>query len=212
MTRFTQAAVVFSMACGLLACGGQKIGGGKEGAAAALFGASGLSGGVGNSGGGQGQRLTASLSQNIPCPNGGSATVKDLTFNLLDQSGDTSFTLAYNQCSSLTWDNPETTNVETDKVVLDGEMKFTQNFSVNTNTNPSGSIAQTLKGKVNYGGVFSDFIDADVTQSVDFSALSATSGTVTLTLNGTLKTSTQTYTYANEQITFTAGTLIAAQP
>jgi hypothetical protein len=45
----------------------------------------------------------------------------------------------------------------------------------------------------------------DVTETISVDALGASSGSVTVTIDGTIKTSEGNYTYANESISITVG-------
>lgn len=210
--RALRLTVVGALALGLVACGGAKLGGGKEGAAAALFAASGPTKSNGAlldlAGQGHGE---FGLDVAVDCQHGGKAVLKGFHVETDVSAGTTvkqSFRLEYQGCGVTTFDNPETAAVERDRVVIDGNMTVSQ--SVITNTT-GGSVTQTFKGKLSFGGAFSDFLDADVTQSVDWAKLGTSGGSVSVTLNGTLATSTATHTYAQETLSFTAGVMVAAE-
>jgi hypothetical protein len=109
----------------------------------------------------------------------------------------------------MTWDNPETPAVETDKVNLSGDMVFAQSMNFDMSQGQNGSVEQSIDGRLNFGGVFNDFIETDVTQKMEWSLMGSTGGSVTFTLDGTIKTSTETFTYNNETLSIVAGTLPA---
>src|SRR6185295_7076296 len=50
---------------------------------------------------------------------------------------------------------------------LNGSFDITQSVAT---TAGSASISQAFKGKVTFGGAYDDFLDADITQSVDVSS------------------------------------------
>ena len=190
MKNAIRLSMVAAVALVMTACGGgAKLGGGKQGAAEALFQASGPAASANGT--------TAKLLQSgattgtitVKGQKSGSAT---LDFDVSDPDAASGF-LVYN----VKYDNFS----DDGKNFYSGnmEMKFKFDF-----TQTSGSMTLTLKGKINISGEISDFIDADVTQTVSFTALSEQSGTVSVTLNGRISTSTETHTYNNENITFTA--------
>jgi hypothetical protein len=88
-------------------------------------------------------------------------------------------------------------------------MTVTQDVNWSTTGGASGNVTQTLKGKVDFGGAFNDFIDANIKETVGWSSLGTSGAQVTVTLDGTINTSTQNYSYANESVQITAGVLVA---
>lgn len=210
MFGFVRAVGVSCVAFGLLACGGEKIGGGKQGAATAFFGALGPSKYNPSASGLSGQGFL-STDIAVDCPKGGKVTLKNFTVNAFSTPMTYGFTMAYDNCSTLTWDDPDTELAESAKVVLGGSMKFTQKLDFNPDDASQGSMEQLMDGRVNFGGPFNDFIEADVSQKIDWSLLSLETGSVSFSLNGTLKTSTDTYTFDNETVNITAG-MIEALP
>lgn len=180
------------------ACGpGAKIGGGKQGAAEALFAAS--------------QPTTGAVDRNmqpidinfsgevtVGCKFGGSATMKGFQL-LTGTAGSTNigqkFTLAYNNCGA----------VKTDVGVANFNGAFDVNQTVQAGSG-AVNIAQTFKGKVTVDGAFDDFLDADISQKVSATALSATGGGVSIELVGSLETSTDKHTF-NESVSVTPGNL-----
>ena len=182
----------------LVACGpGAKIGGGKQGAAEALYAASGPTSGSTSRTQGVIDVTLSDLS--VACRFGGDATMKNFVLKVdtagLGANVGQQFDMAYNNCGA----------VKTDVGVanLNGSFKLVQ--AVQTSTS-AVSVSQTFKGKVTFDGAFDDFLEADIVQSVDASALSSGSGQVSVVLKGTLTDSSGTYTY-DEAVNVTAGTL-----
>jgi hypothetical protein len=195
MSRIIRFSLLAAAATALVACGGgAKLGGGKEGAAKALFEASQPAGKGGNSNSqsllkalASGVDTTGNLEVSVNCSQGGSVKLKlDLTGG--SQSGTFKYEIEYNSC------NEDGANKFNGKMTM--EMSF---VGVGT----SLEIAMRLKGKIEISGEIDDFIDADVTETIAVSATSATSGTVTIKLNGSIKTSEGSYTYTNETVTIT---------
>jgi uncharacterized beta-barrel protein YwiB (DUF1934 family) len=193
---------VLAVACAaLVACGdsGAKLGGGKEGAAKALFEASQPAGK-----GGQGNLMKALASGatvdaevSVNCAEGGSVKLK-LDLTSIDQnSGSFKYELEYNGC------NEDGVNE------FDGKM--TMEFKFATDGTTTAKVELKLKGKIEISGEIDDFIDADVTETIDVAATGANSGSVTVKLNGTIKTSEESYSYANESLTITVGGELPAQ-
>lgn len=210
MSRTIRLSLLALATTALVACGGgAKLGGGKEGAAQALFAASQPAGQGGNKSqnglnvSGLGLNVSglvdprtlvsgadSSLEVGVDCAQGGSVKLKlDLT-SLGSQSGSFKYNVKYDDCSQ------------------DGVNKYKGDLTMEysfVGTGTSLDLAMRLKGKVEISGDIDDFIDADVTETISLAATSATSGTVTVKLNGSIKTSEGNYTYANETLTITAG-------
>ncbi len=189
----TRLLTISSVVLAFCACGpGAKVSGGKQGAAEALFAASQAT--KGGTPAGSGVDLTASI--NVACPEGGSASLHG--FSLLTNIGGgltdigESFTADYNNCGVKT---------ELGTSVLKGSLKVDQTIKVGAG---SSDIDQTIKGKLEMGGATSDFLDIDITQKVAVTALSQTSGGVSMTLKGTLKDTEGTWTY-DEAVSVTPG-------
>lgn len=204
MRHALRLSLLAGLSAALFACGpGAKLGGGKEGAASALFSATAPTKSAGSIFQFVGQNADLQAGATVSCQYGGKATLKAAGIDVNTGGGGVAVKTTYN----VTYDACATATHEGKNVVLSGSMTVTQDISV---TGTSGSVAQTLKGKVTFGGAFDDFLDADIVQTVDWAKMGATSGSVAITLNGTLKTSSESYTYANESVTITAGTLVAA--
>jgi len=193
MTRFIRLSVLAVASAALVACGGSgaKLGGGKEGAAQALFEASQPAGK-----GGQGNLLQAlasgatSAEVSVDCAQSGSVKLK-LDLSSVDQtSGKFKYELEYNSC------NEDGVNE------FDGKMTMEFKFAASTT---SASVELRLKGKIEISGEIEDYLDADVTETIDVAATGANSGSVTVKLDGTIKTSAESYDYRNESITITVG-------
>jgi hypothetical protein len=204
MTRFVRMTLFSALMVGLTACGGAKLGGGKEGAAQAVFQASQPTGRNGTNG----QALLAqalasgatSVTITASCTKGGNATLSlDADETTTDpNTGAVSFTydVTYNDCN------------EDGKNALDGSMRttLTANFSYDGNMS-NASITYKMKGRLEISGEVSDFVNADITMTMSATASSAHTGSVALTLNGSIATSTETHVYNNERINITAGEL-----
>lgn len=210
MSRTIRLSLLALATTALVACGGgAKIGGGKEGAAKALFDASQPAGQGGNKSqqglnvSGLGLNVSGlvdprtlasaadtSLEVAVDCAKGGSVKLKlDLT-STGNQSGGFKYKVSYDKCSQ--------DGINSFK----GDMTIEYSFA---GTGTSLDLAMRMKGKIEISGDVDDFIDADVTETISLAATSATSGTVTVKLNGSIKTSEGSYTYANEALTITAG-------
>jgi len=225
MKALIRLSVIAAMGAGLVACGGRgaKLAAGEQNAAAALFQASGPASqapGGRMIAGAQGIGMVGTQSEvKVDCSLGGSATLKmDLLQTLALTSGGQFgmvSTITYNDCQEATFDDPETQAVESESIWMNGDMATTlsSTFDYTDASAASGEVSIKLKGKVNFSGAIADFIDADVTQYVSFNALDADSGSVSVSLEGTIGTSTTAtpYTYTRDTvITFDAATLAAA--
>ncbi|MBE2248031.1 MAG: hypothetical protein IAE78_00700 [Myxococcus sp.] len=185
---------------GLVACGGTaKIGGGKEGAAQAFYAASSASSAGANR---MGQPLDVTGSVTWKCPEGGEASLNGFTLNVNTGGGQNatvnqSFTIKYTNCGAA--------KSAAGVAIYNGSYTVTQAVV----TSASGaSVDQTFKGRVEVQGAFNDFLEVDVKQSVTVSALSSSSGTVSMRLVGTITTSEGANTF-NEDVNVSAGGQIA---
>ena len=195
MTRLFGISAVVLMFC---ACGpGAKISGGKQGAAEALFAASGPT--KGGSTPGSGVDLTATV--NVACPQGGSASLHGFALStnagsLGTDIGET-FTADYNNCGVQT---------KAGVAVLQGSLSVSQAIKV---LSGDTEIEQSIKGKVLWGGACDDFLDVDISQNVGVTAFTQTSGGVSMTLKGTVADTEGTFTY-DEAVSVTPGTVTVA--
>ena len=195
MLRFIRLSLVAAATTALVACGGgAKIGGGKEGAAKAAFQAGQPASQGANT---SGQNLLRQLAEGAAtgsveftddCAKSGSVKLSlDLT-STDKQFGGIKYKVDYNKCSQ---DGINT---------YDGsmEMEFKANISGTT-----VELSIRLKGKMDISGDIDDSIDADVTETFAATATSTHSGTVSIKVNGSIKTSSGSYTYANEALNIT---------
>ena len=181
-------AVLAFCACGPRA----QISGGKQGAAEALFAATGpMKGGADKNG--SKADITGSIS--VKCAEGGVATLHGFgavigSGGLLDIGQ--SFTADYSSCGVMTSSGVAT---------MTGSLKVVQSIKAG-----SGSIDmdQTVKGRLEWQGAVADFLDIDVSQKLAVSALSQTSGGVSMVVKGTVIDSEGTFSY-DEAVNVTAG-------
>jgi hypothetical protein len=203
MKNFFRLTILAAAVVGLSACGGgAKLGGGKKGAAQALF----QAGNATDQKGGQrilnilqsGAVETAAVT--VECTHGGSATLSIDTDGTFKNDGTGTFTgsfdVEFDGCS------------EDGKNELDGSM--TMGFYTVT-TNSTAQLKLKMKGKIEFSGEISDFIDADITETVDVSVTNGNSVNVTVKLNGKIATSEETYTYNNETFTFDGSAELPAE-
>lgn len=190
MSRMIRLALLTAVSSALVACGGgAKIGGGKEGAAKALFTASQP---AGQSSSGQGLDLRALASAaaaagraTVSCREDGSVTM-EVDLLSAPQTGSFKYKVSYDDCSQ---DGDNTFN---------GSLTMTMTV---TGTATSAEIAMTMKGTLEISGDIDDSLEADITQTTSVMTPSATSGSVTVRLDGTIKTSEHLYVYDNETLT-----------
>ncbi|MBN1209859.1 MAG: hypothetical protein JXB05_33725 [Myxococcaceae bacterium] len=200
MSRFIRLSILAAATAALMACGGggAKLGGGKEGAAKALFEASQPAGQGGKSNGQALIERLASAAQSIgnadrsvDCAHSGSVALKlDLTSVIVDGTGEVKFKseVDYKGCNE------------------DGANEFNGKMTMEFKLSALGSAATIelkLKGKIEISGEIEDFLDADVTQIISAAATSQTTGSATITITGTIKTSESTYTYDGTPLTIT---------
>jgi hypothetical protein len=200
MKRFVRSSVLAAAALSLAACSsGPKLGGGKQGAAQALYQAS-----DSTSEKGQNAVMKRAFAQDITldgaitvnCTHGGTATMEvDLdSITSTDTSVTLAFDIEYDECN------------EDGKNALSGDM--TMGFLIGTDGADSFELALRMKGELDISGEVDDYIDADVTQYIGFNG---TSGQVTTKINGTIATRSGEYVYNNETFTFAeAGVLPVA--
>lgn len=197
MTRFTRLTIVSAMGLGLMACGGAKLGGGKEGAAQAAFQASQPTGRGSKTGQSLVKQALASgattLTITANCSHSGRASLSlDATQTSTD--GLINYTVSYDACN------------EDGQNEYNGTMATSLGFAFSPDYT-SGSFIIAMKGKLTIDGDISDSIDANVKMTMDFAATSTHAGSVKLVLDGTIKTSDESYVYNNETIAITAGEL-----
>jgi len=115
----------------------------------------------------------------VNCLKEGSLTMEVDVSSIAPQTGAISYKVSYDGCSQ------------------DGANQFdgslTMTFTV-TGTATSAEIAINMKGKIEISGDIDDYLDADTTQTTSVMTTSATSGTVSVRLAGTIETSEHRYT------------------
>jgi hypothetical protein len=193
MRGFLKVAVMAVLSAGLLVgCGGGAKIGSKEDLAKLL---QTLSSPAADQQGQTNPLLTKAVMTGSVTVNGAKGGTATLTYNADDTTASGSFTIEYKDYSD------------------DGKNKFsgTLTMTIDTegldNMDPyattySFKMIMTMKGKVTITGEINDFIEMDLTYTVDVSGTD-TSGTATVTLNGTAKTSSESYEFKNETITVT---------
>jgi hypothetical protein len=197
MIRFIRLSLLAAAATALVACGGgPKLGGGKEGAAKAMFVASQSSNSALMRATGQALPVQALASYanstvgEIPfkCAKSGDLKVIiDFATYLQDiEKGEFKYEVEFNDC------NEDGVNTLDGKLAI--ELKAAAGF---------GEVSLKFKGEVEFSGEVDDYIDVDVTLAVSQRVLDQTSGTVGITLTGTIKTSEATYTYDGSPLTIT---------
>lgn len=182
-------------ALALAACSpAAKIGNGKQGAAEALYAAS-MPTSAKTDTAGAGVDVSGSVS--FSCPEGGTASLSNFQASLSLDAGvsfGSKFKLAYDQCGLA--------KADVGVAVYNGSFDVTRALVAGGG---SATYAQTFKGKVLVQGAFDDFLEVDATQNLAASALNGT-GSVAMTLKGTVSVSSGTYTY-DEAVNVTAGQL-----
>ena len=202
MMRIVRLSLLTAAATALVACGsGPKLGGGKEGAAKALFETSQASNkGLQRAATGQGLPIYELASRaaadglgeaTLDCAQGGKFKVRIDLLSVLQSepgSGRFKFEVEFDEC------NEDGANE------LDG--KLAVEFSLVASSS-SAEISLKFKGKVEINGEVDDYIDVDVTQIVSAVSLGQSAGSVTVTLTGTIETSEETYTYDGTPLSVT---------
>jgi hypothetical protein len=193
MMRIIRLSLLAAATTALVACGsGPKLGGGKEGAAKALFETSQAS----NKG------LQRATPQALPIQELASRAAADgLGEITLDCAQGGKFTLRID-FSALLQDGFESGKfnykIEFDDCNEDGANELNGELAVEVSAVAGGSSAEIslkFKGKVEINGEVDDYIDVDVTEVVSAVGLGQSAGSVTVKLTGTIKTSEATHTY-----------------
>lgn len=201
-------AVIAVAAGALVGCGGAKIGS-KEEAAGIVF-SSGDKGSAAQKQGALARLLQSGADSTgaiVDCTHGGTAEAA-INFTGTQDLANLSFTMKFNGCTEPVYDDPETEAVEQEDVTYNGQITLTMDMSGIAN---GAALKMTYKGRIDLSGAISDYVDADIQYT--FTATStATGGVATYTINGSVKTSSETYTYANETYTLTAEGQVVATP
>ena len=195
MMKMTLAVVVAGLISGC--AGAAKVGGGKDGAAAALSAASKPT----RSGADRAATPVDLPALNYTCPEGGTATLSDFTSEIVGNATGGSvaqvFTLTYQACGLA--------KSEAGVAIYDGSFKVEQQIE---GTAAGGTVSQRFSGRVTISGAFADFLEADVTQTLSASAL-GTDG-ASMKLVGTLKNAGGSYSY-DESLSVSGTLPVAAQ-
>lgn len=203
MMRIIRFSLLAAATTALVACGGgPKLGGGKEGAAEAMFETSqashqGLQRATRQAGALPIRELASRAAadgvgeMSIDCAKGGKLKLRiDFAALLRDnfESGTFAYEIEFDDC------NEDGTNE------LNGELAVEFSGAAGAG---SIELAFKFKGKVEINGEVDDFIDVDVTETISAIGLGQTSGSVAIKLTGTIKTSEATYTYDGTPISIT---------
>jgi hypothetical protein len=176
----------------LTGCGpAAKLGGGKQGAASAAAALSGPTKGAADR-----AATPADLTDlTASCAKGGSAKLSNFKASV-DLSGGTAVVQTY----TMTLVGCGLASSEAGDALYDGTLEVSQKVL----TSSAGvKVEQSFKGHVTIGGAFVDYLDTDVTQTVDVAALGQ-SGAVSVLFKGTVTNASGTYTY-DEAVSVTGG-------
>lgn len=92
-----------------------------------------------------------------------------------------------------------------EKNTYDGTEKLTYKIDAATSGSTStAKVAMKIEADLKMTGEYAGDVKANVTMTVDASSVTATSGSVTMVLDGTITADGTTYTYNNETITVSA--------
>ncbi|MHB8878957.1 MAG: hypothetical protein ACYC8T_35090 [Myxococcaceae bacterium] len=186
----------------LAACGpsGAPLGGGKKGAAQALFHALRPASAEPGAAGSSGQGIDVTSQSEVKGRAGGTATV---VFDVsVAQSGAAGGVTVRRNIKFVDFSD-------------DGKTRYNGSLVVDLvvqSTGTSALVKYAAKGRVDLSGEVSDFLDADVTLEVSTSALSASSGTAGVKLAGTVTTGAGAHAYSNEAFEFDVAEGLPAQP
>lgn len=185
--------LVAAVVGGLVACGGgAPLAANKEAAAQALFASS--SHASPPTSGANGAGMSAEVATD--CREGGRAKVKYDLESFMQQGSSTDVAFAFDVIFENCSDDGATT--------MNGTL--TTGYTVSASGTFGAEVALTMKGRVNFSGAVSDFVDADVVQHISIEQHGTSSGSVSVRLSGTITTSSGTYTYdENESLSFDAG-------
>ena len=174
---------------------GARLGGGKEGAAEALFQASSPA----TAARGAALRALKSGAVNadikVTGQKSGTATLAvDVLGNIGSlPSGAVAFKVKYDNFS------------DDGKVFYNGTSNLAVGFDFDaTDDSASGNVEMKFKGKLEMSGEISDFLDADITETVAFSVMAKSGASVSVVLDGSIQTATEKHTYSKETVSFTA--------
>jgi len=178
----------------LVGCGGRPLASNKEAAAGAVFQAS--RGALGAPGMLAQVMSSAALGEiKVNCQRGGSVAIKFSVDTTGEQTG-LGYDLVYDGCS---FDGHSS---------MRGTLHMT--FEV-VSTSTSVALALHLAGKVEFSGEISDFVDVNLVETVAQNDLTSPTVAVSLTLAGTISTSSGTYTF-NDEIIVVNGSQLQKAP
>ncbi|OJH34222.1 hypothetical protein [Cystobacter ferrugineus] len=203
MTRMIRLLAVSAVALGLTACGGgAKLGGDKEGAAQAAFQASqpvGRNQASKTANALLEQALASgaiNISVSADCAESGKVHLSLDVGATPRLDGAISYVIRYDACS------------EDGENEYTGEMKTTVGVGLDLDGKIRGGVLFiAMKGKLTIDGEISDTLETDIRLSMEITATSLRSGRAELVIDGTIKTSTSSFTYSKEVIATTAGRL-----
>jgi len=190
---------VLAIAAGaLVGCGGAQIGSKEE--AAKL---TGVAGNKGSAGGGVMKLFQSAADANgaftASCTHGGTVSAA-LVLSGGQNAGLGALELTYDGCVEPVYDDPSTEAVEREDVVFDGKLTVTMSFNVGGG---SAGFTIAMKGRVDLGGAYSDYLEMDVEQT--FGVVGSETGVAfSFTIDGTVSTSSESYTYDQESYSFMA--------
>lgn len=185
------------------ACGpGAKIGGGKQGAAEALYASSTPTKPAGDT---LSSGIELPREFKINCPEGGTATLTDFhpVVRLSDYEVGVGqgFIAQLNDCGAA--------NSHFGVARLHGDMNVKQTIVAGSRDGKTyAAIRQRLNGRVDVRGAFDDFLEADIIQYIEAAAFANRGAQVEMTLKGTIETSSGKYSF-DETVKVTAGELNA---
>jgi hypothetical protein len=206
MTNAMRLVVLTAAVGALVGCGGAKIGSKEE--AAKWAGQSGDS--LGSSKGAllslYKSGVDSSGSISVSCTHGGTAEAK-FAGTGTDASGFLTYELTYKNCTEPSYDDPETEAIEKEDVVANGTLTFSMKIDI---TSTTAAFEIKMKGRVDLGGAYSDFLEMDITESY-VANVTDTSIDAKFVINGSIKTSSETYSYNNETYTLSVDGKIEKQ-
>ncbi len=196
-------AVAAVAAAGLVGCGGgAKLGKGE--AAAMVFGASGPAMSSTQNGGSLAPYMNGATPGSVSCTNGGTATFSASANGIQGEDSGEWFgamEVEYDGCTEPIQDDPNTTQVESGEAIFDGKMTMGMRMNLELGSTVSFGMSFRMQGRIDVSGDYSDYVDADITQTVAVTA-NDTGATSSVVIDGSIETSTETYTYDNETYAF----------
>jgi hypothetical protein len=195
--------VISAVVTAASACGpGAKIGGGKQGAAEALYATSTPTKPAGDT---LSSGIDLPREFKIKCPEGGSAQLTD--FHPVVRISDYEFGAGQGFIAQL--HHCGAANSHFGVAELNGDMNVKQSVVFGHREGKTyAAIRQRLNGRVDVRGAFDDFLEADIVQYIEAAAFANKGAQVEMTLKGTIETSSGRYSF-DETVKVTAGELNA---